>query len=104
GAPLEDPDPTFPTVEAAHKALSFVTVEVCGCHVTGKAKDIAGRVLDSFTLSSCKVPCGAPLAAKGGAPCGSAISCASPGSAASQSSPPSSSHPRPPRRGRRCSS
>ena len=68
GAPLEDPDPTFPTVEAAHKALSFVTVDVCGCHVTGKAKDIAGRVLDSFTLSSCKVTCGAPLAAKGGAP------------------------------------
>lgn len=68
GAPLEDPDPSFPTVEVAHKALSFVTVDVCGCHVTGKAKDIAGRVLDSFTLSSCKVPCGAPLAAKGGAP------------------------------------
>jgi hypothetical protein len=68
GAPLEDPDPTFPTVEAAHKALSFVTLEVCGCHVSGKAKDIAGRVLDSFTLSSCKEPCGTPLAAKGGAP------------------------------------
>ncbi|HEU0091823.1 MAG TPA: metallophosphoesterase, partial [Vicinamibacteria bacterium] len=66
GAPLEDPDPTFPTVQAAHKALSFVTLDVCGCHVTGKAKDIAGRVLDSFTLSSCKMPCGAPLAAKGG--------------------------------------
>jgi len=65
GAPLEEPDPTFPTVESAHKALSFVTLEVCGCHVTGKAKDIAGRVLDSFTLSSCKEPCGAPLAAKG---------------------------------------
>ena len=32
------------------------------------AKDIAGRVLDSFDLASCKVPCGAPLAAKGGAP------------------------------------
>ena len=68
GAPLEDPDPTFPTVEAAHKALSFVALEVCGCHVSGKAKDIAGRVLDSFTLSSCKEPCGTPLAAKGGAP------------------------------------
>ena len=67
GAPLEDPDPTFPTVEAAHKALSFVTLDICGCHVTGKAKDIAGRVLDSFTLAECKVPCGAPLAAKGGA-------------------------------------
>ncbi len=68
GAPLEDPDPTFPTVEAAHKALSIVTLEVCGCNVAGKAKDIAGRVLDSFDLASCKVPCGAPLAAKGGAP------------------------------------
>jgi hypothetical protein len=40
-------------------------VDVCGCHVSGKAKDIAGRVLDTFTLSSCKEPCGAPLAAKG---------------------------------------
>jgi acid phosphatase type 7 len=66
GAPLDEPDPTFPTVEAAHKALSFVTVDVCGCHVSGKAKDIAGRVLDTFTLASCKEPCGAPLAAKGG--------------------------------------
>ena len=68
GAPLEDPDPTFPTVEAAHKALSFVSLQVCGCHVTGQAKDIAGRVLDSFTLSDCAEPCGAPVAAKGGAP------------------------------------
>ncbi|MFL5309417.1 MAG: metallophosphoesterase family protein [Myxococcales bacterium] len=67
GAPLEDPDPTFPTVQAARKALSFVAVDVCGCHVSGKAKDIAGRVLDSFTLASCKEPCGSPVAAKGGA-------------------------------------
>jgi len=68
GAPLEDPDPTFPTVESAHKALSFVSLQVCGCHVTGQAKDIAGRVLDSFTLSDCPEPCGAPVAAKGSAP------------------------------------
>jgi 3',5'-cyclic AMP phosphodiesterase CpdA len=66
GAPLEDPDPSFPTVEAAHKALSFVSLQVCGCHVTGQAKDIAGRVLDSFTLSNCAEPCGAPVAVKGG--------------------------------------
>jgi hypothetical protein len=66
GAPLEDPDPTYPGVETAQKALSFVTLEVCGCHVTGKAKDIAGRVIDSFTLADCKVPCGAPVATKGG--------------------------------------
>jgi hypothetical protein len=68
GAPLEDPDPTFPTVEAAHKALSFVSLQICGCHVTGQAKDIAGRVLDSFTLADCPEPCGAPVAAKGRAP------------------------------------
>jgi hypothetical protein len=66
GAPLEDPDPSFPTVESAHKALSFVTLEVCGCHVTGKAKDILGRVLDSFTLAQCKEPCGSAVAAKEG--------------------------------------
>ena len=68
GAPLEDPDPTFPTVQSAHKALSFVTLQVCGCHVTGQAKDIAGRVLDSFTLSECREPCGAPVAAKDRSP------------------------------------
>jgi acid phosphatase type 7 len=66
GAPLEDPDPSFPTVESAHKALSFVTLEVCGCHVAGKAKDILGRVLDSFTLARCKEPCGSTVAAKEG--------------------------------------
>ncbi|HWE24335.1 MAG TPA: metallophosphoesterase [Myxococcales bacterium] len=68
GAPLEDPDPTFPTVQSAHKALSFVSLQVCGCHVTGQAKDIAGRVLDSFTLSDCAEPCGTPVAAKGRTP------------------------------------
>jgi hypothetical protein len=68
GAPLEDPDPTFPTVQSARKALSFVSLQVCGCQVTGQAKDIAGRVLDSFTLSECAQPCGAPVAAKGRSP------------------------------------
>src|SRR5438105_297640 len=68
GAPLEDPDATFLGVQPAQKALSFVTLEVCGCHVAGKAKDIEGRVFDSFTLSDCKDPCGAPVAAKEGAP------------------------------------
>ena len=56
------------SLESAHKALSFVSLQVCGCHVTGQAKDIAGRVLDSFTLSDCPEPCGAPVAAKGSAP------------------------------------
>ena len=52
----------------AGAALSFVTLQVCGCHVTGQAKDIAGRVLDSFTLSECREPCGAPVAAKDRSP------------------------------------
>lgn len=59
GAPLEDPDPTAPGVVAARKALSYVVLDVCGCHVAGKAKDFFGTVLDSFTLSDCAVPCGA---------------------------------------------
>ncbi len=59
GAPLEDPDPSFPGVQVAQKALSYAVVQVCGCHVTGKVKDIAGQVLDSFRLSDCDVPCGA---------------------------------------------
>lgn len=59
GAPLEDPDPTAAGVVAARKALSYVVVDVCGCHVAGKAKDLFGTVLDSFTLSDCAVPCGA---------------------------------------------
>ena len=59
GAPLEDPDPSFPGVQVAQKALSYAVVQVCGCHVTGKVKDIAGRVIDSFRLSDCDAPCGA---------------------------------------------
>ncbi len=57
GAPLEDPDPSFPGVQSAHKALSFLVVEVCGCHVSGQTKDIEGRVLDSFTLADCPQAC-----------------------------------------------
>ena len=64
GAPLEDPDPTFPGVQSAHKALSFLVVDVCGCHASGKAKDIEGRVLDSFALGGCAVACPATVAAK----------------------------------------
>ncbi len=59
GAPLEDPDPTFPGVQVAQKALSYAVVQVCGCHLTGKVKDLTGRVLDSFRLSDCDEPCGA---------------------------------------------
>jgi hypothetical protein len=60
GAPLDDPDPSFPGVQVAQKALSYAVVEVCGCHASGKVKDIAGKVIDSFRLSSCATPCGAP--------------------------------------------
>jgi calcineurin-like phosphoesterase family protein len=62
GAPLDDPDPSFPGVQAAQKALSYATVTVCGCHTTGKVKDIAGAVIDSFELATCATPCGAPAA------------------------------------------
>jgi hypothetical protein len=64
GAPLEDPDPTFPGVQAAQKALSYAVVEVCGCHAGGKVKNIEGRVIDSFRLASCATPCGAAGAAQ----------------------------------------
>ena len=59
GAPLEDPDPSFPGVQSAQKALSYATVEVCGCHVRGQAKDIAGKVIDSSKLADCATPCAA---------------------------------------------
>jgi hypothetical protein len=62
GAPLEDPNPAGEGVKLAVKALSFVTLEVCGCHVTGKARGITGKVFDSFTLSDCPKPCSARLA------------------------------------------
>lgn len=73
GAPLEDPDPAAAGVQAAQKALSYALVQVCGCHVTGKVKDIAGRALDSFRLSDCDQPCGAmvqaaPASRDGGSP------------------------------------
>ena len=57
GAPLDDPDRSFPGVLAAQKALSYAVVEVCGCHVRGTVKDIAGKVIDSFILASCPTPC-----------------------------------------------
>ena len=60
GAPLEDPDEGFPGVQAARKALSYATVEVCGCHARGVVKDIAGKVIDSFRIAACATPCGAP--------------------------------------------
>ena len=60
GAPLEEPDDTANGVLAARRALSYALLQVCGCHVTGVAKDIAGHVIDSFTLADCPTPCGAP--------------------------------------------
>lgn len=58
GAPLEDPDATFPGVQAAQKALSYAVLDVCGCHAAGKVKDISGKVIDSFHLADCDTPCG----------------------------------------------
>ncbi|MGZ6125324.1 MAG: metallophosphoesterase, partial [Myxococcales bacterium] len=60
GAPLEDPDPDAPGVQSAAAALSFATVDVCGCHATGRVKDIAGKVIDAFTLADCATPCSVP--------------------------------------------
>ena len=62
GAPLEDPAPASGGVQVAQKALSYAVVQVCGCHVAGKVKDIAGHVIDTFRLADCEVPCG-PFAA-----------------------------------------
>ena len=87
GAPLEDPDPTFPGVQAAAKALSYAVVQVCGCHVTGKVKDITGRVLDSFLLSDCDTPCGPFVTQPAtGAATASAASAVTKGSAADRPS------------------
>ena len=57
GAPLEEPDPQGDGVKLATKQLSFVTLDVCGCHVTGEAHDLQGKVFDAFTLSDCDKPC-----------------------------------------------
>ena len=62
GAPLEEPDATFPGVQAAASALSYASVEVCGCHTHGAVKDIAGKVIDAFTLADCAKPCSVPFA------------------------------------------
>lgn len=72
GAPLEDPDASFPGVQSVARALSYATVEVCGCHSTGVVKDVAGKVLDTFKLADCEKPCGAagapPVAAASAVP------------------------------------
>jgi hypothetical protein len=68
GAPLEDADSSFPGVAAAAKSLSYAMIHVCGCHAQGQVKDIAGRVIDSFLLSTCDIPCSAPEAAFAPAP------------------------------------
>lgn len=62
GAPLDTPDTSSPDVKAAARALSYAMIHVCGCHAEGRVKDIAGKVIDSFVLSDCPVPChgGAP--------------------------------------------
>jgi hypothetical protein len=76
GAPLEDPDPSASGVQSAARALSYATVQVCGCHTSGRTKDIAGKVIDAFTLSECSTPCGVPgwaaaVAAASAVPAGS---------------------------------
>ncbi|HXL40329.1 MAG TPA: metallophosphoesterase family protein [Myxococcales bacterium] len=60
GAPLEDPDPRASGVQSAARALSYATVQVCGCHTSGRVKDIAGKVIDAFTLADCSTPCSVP--------------------------------------------
>jgi hypothetical protein len=60
GAPLEEPDRSAEGVQAAARSLSYATVQVCGCHTSGRVKDISGKVIDAFTLSSCATPCGSP--------------------------------------------
>jgi len=62
GAPLEDPEPAGAGVDVALKELSFVNLQVCGCHVTGKTRDLTGHVLDKFVLADCPKPCGVPMA------------------------------------------
>ena len=63
GAPLEDPDPAAPGVKVAVKSLGFVVLEVCGCHVTGRALGISGKPFDTFTLSDCEQSCRPPAPA-----------------------------------------
>jgi hypothetical protein len=61
GAPSDEADSGSPGVQKTGAALSFATLEVCGCHARGAVKDIAGRVIDTFTLSDCAVPCSVPM-------------------------------------------
>ena len=60
GGPGAEPDPSAEGVKAASRSLSYATVQVCGCHTSGRVKDIAGKVIDAFTLSDCETPCGVP--------------------------------------------
>ncbi len=60
GAPQEEADADGAGVQAAASALTFATVEVCGCHSRGVVKDVSGKVIDSFVLADCPTPCSAP--------------------------------------------
>ncbi|HZR09038.1 MAG TPA: hypothetical protein VFA79_10680 [Myxococcales bacterium] len=80
GAPLEEPDPSAPGVQAAAPALSFAAVDVCGCHTTGRVKDITGKVIDAFTLADCATPCSVP---------GAQVAAATPVAAPAQDAAPS---------------
>jgi 3',5'-cyclic AMP phosphodiesterase CpdA len=60
GAPLGEADPNGPGLQASANTLSFATVEVCGCHVRARVKDVAGKVIDAIALSECATPCSIP--------------------------------------------
>jgi Icc-related predicted phosphoesterase len=58
GAPSYAPDPHAKGVKAAAQSLSYLVLDVCGCHVHGTVKDPAGKVLDRFSFSKCETACG----------------------------------------------
>jgi hypothetical protein len=68
GAPLEDPDPSGAGVKVASKQLGFVVLDVCGCHVTGRALDIAGKAFDTFELATCPQACAVKTASAAALP------------------------------------
>ena len=59
---MEEPDARSPGVQKTATALSYASLEVCGCHTRGTVKDIAGKVIDAFTLADCAKPCSVPFA------------------------------------------
>ncbi len=99
GAPLEDPDPTAAGVKAARKQLGFVVLDVCGCHVTGRALDIAGKAFDAFELATCPQSCAVKTASAAALPAAApAVAAPAPASAAPARAPapvPAPASPKP---------